>query len=67
MATLYERVFLGVALVALSVVFLLSGLGVFRVFGQTQFVTSQNTDILIAFFALAIGLAYVYSELSGRK
>ena len=67
MATLYDRVFLGAALVALSVVFLLSGLGVFRVFGKTQFVVSQQMDIIVAFAALAIGLAYLYSELKAYK
>lgn len=62
-----EGLLFGVALVALSVVFLLSGLGLFKEIDGSQFIVSENSDIIIAFIALGVGIAYVYSTIKESK
>ena len=56
--------FVGVLLIIGAVIFLLSGLDVIRIGAMRsgQYIISSGADVLIAFALIAIGLAYLYSE-----
>lgn len=62
MAQLFDAdaryLFYGVILVVLSVVFLLSSLGVFR---SGYFIVGEKADFLVAFFFAIVGCAMVFS------
>ncbi len=59
-----KNIFTGVVLIIAAVIFLLSGLDVIRmgVLRAGQYLVSAEADIIISFVLLAIGLAYIYSE-----
>ncbi len=62
MAQLFDAdaryIFYGVVLVVLSVVFLLSSLGVFR---SGYYIVGEQADFLLAFFFIVVGCGMVFS------
>ncbi|MDP2973550.1 MAG: hypothetical protein Q8N60_00725 [Candidatus Diapherotrites archaeon] len=62
MAQLFDAdaryLFYGVILIVLSVVFLLSSLGVFR---SGDYIIGEQADFLLAFFLIIVGCAMVFS------
>jgi len=59
-----KNVLYGVILIALSVIFLLSSLGFFR---SGHYIIGQEIDFLIAFAAIIIGCAMVFSSVRKGK
>ena len=54
-----KTTFSGIVFVVIAVIFLLGGLGFLR---DGDPILSFEWDIIIAFLTLALGLAYIYSE-----
>lgn len=56
--------FIGVVLIVLAVVFLLSGLDIFRigVITKGQYFLSAQGDVIVSFILTIVGLAYIFSE-----
>jgi hypothetical protein len=49
----------GAILIIVSVVFFLSGMGLFR---NGFYIFDETIDVLVAFFALLIGMVYIFTE-----